>query len=114
MPEWRAASLGPYVNPCAVRCRTFDVNALAVVWTTKAFLPAMLDRNSGHIVTVSSLGECRGLAGRVVRVAVLTARHSLDARVVALQRRSSGPQRWCPTLVASLRRGASWMRCIKS
>jgi len=41
--------------------RTFQVNALAVIWTTKAFLPAMLERNSGHIVTVSSMGESLGM-----------------------------------------------------
>lgn len=36
--------------------RTFDVNALAPFWTIRAFLPAMLERNSGHIVTVASAG----------------------------------------------------------
>ena len=36
--------------------RTFRVNTLAVAWTTKAFLPAMLERNSGQILAVSSVG----------------------------------------------------------
>jgi len=36
--------------------RTFDVNALALFWTTRAFLPAMLERNRGHIVTIASAG----------------------------------------------------------
>jgi len=34
--------------------RTFDVNTLGDFWTIQAFLPAMLDRNKGHIAAVSS------------------------------------------------------------
>ena len=34
--------------------RTFDVNTLALFWTTRAFLPAMMQRGSGHIVTIAS------------------------------------------------------------
>jgi all-trans-retinol dehydrogenase (NAD+) len=34
--------------------QTFAVNALAPIWTTRAFLPAMLDRGRGHIVTIAS------------------------------------------------------------
>ena len=34
--------------------RTFRVNALALFWTTRAFLPAMVARGSGHIVNVAS------------------------------------------------------------
>ncbi|MGD2215672.1 MAG: SDR family oxidoreductase [Gemmatimonadales bacterium] len=36
--------------------RTFEVNALAHFWTVRAFLPVMLERGSGHIVTVASAG----------------------------------------------------------
>ena len=35
--------------------RTMDVNVLALFWCTKAFLPAMVRRNRGHIVTIASL-----------------------------------------------------------
>ncbi|CAI5784696.1 Uncharacterized protein PODLI_1B011090 [Podarcis lilfordi] len=34
--------------------KTFEVNVLAHHWTTKAFLPAMMAKNHGHIVTVAS------------------------------------------------------------
>jgi all-trans-retinol dehydrogenase (NAD+) len=34
--------------------RTFDVNTLALFWTTRAFLPEMTRRDSGHIVTIAS------------------------------------------------------------
>jgi len=35
--------------------QTFGVNTLAHFWTLKAFLPAMLKKNAGHIVTVASV-----------------------------------------------------------
>ncbi|KAM6301249.1 estradiol 17-beta-dehydrogenase 11-like [Aegotheles albertisi] len=35
--------------------RMFEVNILAHFWTTRAFLPAMMDNNHGHIVTVASV-----------------------------------------------------------
>jgi all-trans-retinol dehydrogenase (NAD+) len=34
--------------------RTFDVNVLALFWATRAFLPGMIERNRGHIVTIAS------------------------------------------------------------
>ena len=34
--------------------RTFQVNTLALFWTVRAFLPSMLERNSGHVVTIAS------------------------------------------------------------
>ncbi|MGC8472537.1 MAG: SDR family oxidoreductase [Acidimicrobiales bacterium] len=42
--------------------RTFDVNALALFWVTKAFLPAMVDAGHGHIVTVASAAGLVGVA----------------------------------------------------
>lgn len=39
---------------------TFSVNTLALFWTTRAFLPAMLKRGSGHIVNIASAA---GLVG---------------------------------------------------
>lgn len=34
--------------------RTFEVNVLAHFWTTKTFLPDMMNNNHGHVVTVAS------------------------------------------------------------
>jgi all-trans-retinol dehydrogenase (NAD+) len=42
--------------------RTLAVNTLALFWTTKAFLPAMKARGSGHIVTVASAAGLIGTA----------------------------------------------------
>jgi len=42
--------------------RTFAVNTLALFWTTKAFLPAMKARGSGHVVTVASAAGLMGSA----------------------------------------------------
>lgn len=42
--------------------RTFQVNVLAHFWTTRAFLPGMMRRNSGHIVTISSAAGIVGPA----------------------------------------------------
>ena len=42
--------------------RTFDVNALALFWVTKAFLPAMVDAGRGHITTVASAAGLVGVA----------------------------------------------------
>ena len=42
--------------------RTFKVNTLALFWTTRAFLPAMIERDHGHIVTIASAGGIVGTA----------------------------------------------------
>jgi all-trans-retinol dehydrogenase (NAD+) len=40
--------------------RTFQVNTLALFWTVRALLPAMIARGRGHVVTIASAA---GLAG---------------------------------------------------
>lgn len=40
--------------------RTFAVNALALFWTTRAFLPAMIEKRQGHIVTIASAAGLLG------------------------------------------------------
>jgi all-trans-retinol dehydrogenase (NAD+) len=43
--------------------KTMQVNSVAHFWTTKAFLPYMLDRNHGHIVSVASMAGLFGVSG---------------------------------------------------
>eukprot|EP00056_Hartaetosiga_gracilis_P014161 m.239882 g.239882 ORF g.239882 m.239882 type:complete len:312 (-) comp14157_c0_seq1:107-1042(-) len=40
-----------------------NVNSIAHFWTTKAFLPYMLEHNHGHIVTIASSAGLFGIAG---------------------------------------------------
>lgn len=42
--------------------KTFAVNTLALYWTTKAFLPGMLARDRGHIVTIASAAGLLGVS----------------------------------------------------
>jgi all-trans-retinol dehydrogenase (NAD+) len=44
---------------------TISVNTLALFWTTKAFLPGMLERNSGCLVTIASAAGIIGTTGLV-------------------------------------------------
>jgi all-trans-retinol dehydrogenase (NAD+) len=44
---------------------TISVNTLALFWTTRAFLPGMLKRNSGHLVTIGSAAGIIGITGLV-------------------------------------------------
>lgn len=42
--------------------RTFEVNTLSHFWTTREFLPAMITKKKGHIVTISSMSAKSGTA----------------------------------------------------
>ena len=42
--------------------RTFSINTLALFWTTRAFMPAMLEQGHGHVVTIASAGGIVGTA----------------------------------------------------
>lgn len=41
--------------------RTFDVNIIAHFWTVKAFLPKMIDKDHGHIITIASMAGFVGV-----------------------------------------------------
>lgn len=47
------------LSPALVE-RTFQVNTLAHIWTVRNFLPAMIKRQRGHIVAVSSIAGIIG------------------------------------------------------
>lgn len=41
--------------------RTFEVNTLSLFWTTRAFLPGMIAKANGHVVTIASAGGLIGV-----------------------------------------------------
>lgn len=45
--------------------KTFAVNAISHVWMLKAFLPAMIEANHGHVISVASQAGQIGVAGLV-------------------------------------------------
>lgn len=45
--------------------RTMRVNVLALFWTTRQFLPGMVERGRGHVVTVASAAGLVGVSGLV-------------------------------------------------
>lgn len=49
--------------------KTVNVNLNALLYTTRAFLPGMYKRNSGHIVNISSAAGTIGVAGLAVYTA---------------------------------------------
>lgn len=42
--------------------RVYDVNTFALYWTTKAFLPGMIERDRGAVVTIASAAGLTGVA----------------------------------------------------
>jgi all-trans-retinol dehydrogenase (NAD+) len=76
--------------------RTFRVNVLAHFWTIKAFLPAMLDADSGHIVTIASAAGTGGCAKLTDYCASKFAAVGLDESLrVELQRRGANVRTTC-------------------
>uniref|UniRef100_A0A7E4VAI3 Short-chain dehydrogenase/reductase family 16C member 6 n=1 Tax=Panagrellus redivivus TaxID=6233 RepID=A0A7E4VAI3_PANRE len=67
---------------------TMAVNTTALFFTTKAFLPKMLERNSGHVVTLASMAGKSGTAGLVdycaSKFGAVGFNESLRAEMVAL------------------------------
>eukprot|EP00998_Keelungia_sp_KM082_P005931 NODE_2213_length_1112_cov_71.651777_g2195_i0.p1 GENE.NODE_2213_length_1112_cov_71.651777_g2195_i0~~NODE_2213_length_1112_cov_71.651777_g2195_i0.p1 ORF type:complete len:346 (+),score=94.90 NODE_2213_length_1112_cov_71.651777_g2195_i0:64-1038(+) len=51
--------------PDELMIKTMEVNTNAHFWTTKAFLPTMIEKNHGHVVTIASSAGMTGVAGLV-------------------------------------------------
>ncbi|DAZ99103.1 TPA: hypothetical protein N0F65_008408 [Lagenidium giganteum] len=52
-------------SPDALIERTMNVNALSHFWTIKAFLPSMVKRKKGHVVSIASAAGIFGCGGMV-------------------------------------------------
>ncbi|RUS76170.1 hypothetical protein EGW08_016082 [Elysia chlorotica] len=52
-------------NDDHLNIKTMEVNALSHLWAVKCFLPGMLRRNRGHVVTVASTAGLFGVPGMV-------------------------------------------------
>nr|XP_050866457.1 short-chain dehydrogenase/reductase family 16C member 6 isoform X1 [Vespula vulgaris]XP_050866458.1 short-chain dehydrogenase/reductase family 16C member 6 isoform X1 [Vespula vulgaris]XP_050866459.1 short-chain dehydrogenase/reductase family 16C member 6 isoform X1 [Vespula vulgaris]XP_050866460.1 short-chain dehydrogenase/reductase family 16C member 6 isoform X1 [Vespula vulgaris] len=48
-------------TPDNLLIRTMDVNIMSHFWTVKAFLPAMMESNKGHIVSIASMAGHVGI-----------------------------------------------------
>jgi NADP-dependent 3-hydroxy acid dehydrogenase YdfG len=49
--------------------KTIDVNLTSFIYTTKAFLPAMYEKNRGHVVNISSAAGTIGVPGLAIYAA---------------------------------------------
>jgi short-subunit dehydrogenase len=99
--------------------RTFNVNAMALFWMTRAFLPAMLVRDKGHIVTIASADAFTGVP-RLTDYAVsnYAAAGFNEALRLDLRRQGSSVRTTCvypyyiPGLFAGAKTRFSWLLSI--
>ncbi|WP_437583356.1 SDR family oxidoreductase [Paramicrobacterium sp. CJ85] len=80
--------------------QTFDVNVLALYWTTRAVLPGMLDRRRGVIVNIASAAGLVGVARQTdysaSKFAVVGFTESLRAELRNTRRRGVSTMLVCP------------------
>ncbi|KAM5191831.1 estradiol 17-beta-dehydrogenase 11-like [Mantella aurantiaca] len=83
--------------------KIFEVNVLAHFWTTRAFLPAMIRKNHGHIVTIASSAGFIGVPYLIdycsTKFAALGYHKSLTAELAALQMTGIKTSCLCPVFV---------------
>jgi all-trans-retinol dehydrogenase (NAD+) len=71
--------------------RTVNVNILPLFWTLKAFLPSMMERNTGHVITIASAAGLIGVRGLADYSASKFAAFGLDESLrMELRRLKSG------------------------
>ncbi|NXR51079.1 RDHE2 dehydrogenase, partial [Hippolais icterina] len=87
-------------SPDSLLEKTMDVNTMAHFWTYKAFLPAMVAANHGHLVCISS---CAGLNGGIQisdycasKFAALGFAESIDEEMRALKKTGIKTTIVCP------------------
>ena len=71
--------------------KSFGVNALSLFWMTRAFLPGMIERGRGHVVTIASAGGLLGVPGLTDYCATKWAAIGFDESLrVELEKKASG------------------------
>lgn len=87
----------------ALMQKTVDVNVVAHFWTTKAFIPSMLAKNRGHIVTIASSAGLFGINGLVdycaSKFAAVGFDESLRAELYASKKTGVHTTVVCPTYI---------------
>ncbi|XP_029456469.1 17-beta-hydroxysteroid dehydrogenase 13-like isoform X2 [Rhinatrema bivittatum] len=82
---------------------TFDVNILAHFWTTRRFLPAMMRKNHGHVVTVASAAGHQGVEFMITycssKFAAVGFHKALTAELSALGKHGIKTSCLCPIFV---------------
>ncbi|KAG8593444.1 hypothetical protein GDO81_000834 [Engystomops pustulosus] len=83
--------------------KIFDVNVIAHFWTTRAFLPSMMRKNHGHIVTIASSAGLFGVPFLVdycsTKFAAVGYHKALTAELSALQMSEIKTTCLCPVFV---------------
>ncbi|XP_073397391.1 17-beta-hydroxysteroid dehydrogenase 13-like [Dendrobates tinctorius] len=83
--------------------KIFEVNVLAHFWTTRAFLPSMMRKNHGHIVTIASSAGLLGVPFMVdycsTKFAAVGYHKALTAELAALKMSGIKTSCLCPVFV---------------
>lgn len=92
--------------------RTFEVNTLALYWTTQAMLPGMTERRRGHVVTIASASSLVGVAKLSDYAASKWAAMGFDESLRVELRRQGSPVR--TTVVCPFYIDTGMFRGVKS
>ncbi|XP_034981311.1 epidermal retinol dehydrogenase 2 [Zootoca vivipara] len=90
-------------SPDAMIQKSMEVNTMAHFWTVKAFLPAMVASNHGHVVTIASAAGLVGVTGLAdycaSKFAAVGFAESLGLEIVALRKTGIKSTIVCPFFI---------------